>query len=66
MGVGPYAIPRIMEVVLSGQRPSHRAGVGGKLEEGKSVKTQTLRQWYLLTKCRLIWIWHSRLGSALS
>ena len=41
----PQAIPRTMEVVLGGRRPSHRAGVGGKLEGEKSVKTQALSQW---------------------
>ena len=52
----PQAILRTMEVVLGGLRPSHRAGVGGKLEREKSVKTQALRKWDFLTSCRLIWI----------
>lgn len=53
----PQAIPRTMETVLGGLRPSHRAGVGGKLEGEESLKTQALSQWFFLTNYSPIVFW---------
>ena len=36
----PQAILRTMEVILDGRRPSHRAGIDGKLEGEKGVESR--------------------------